>query len=274
MAESRRLLAVLAHADDETLVIGGALARYAAEGVEVHLVIATVDVGAAAFTRAAELERATEELGLADFRFLGYKPTPMTWRPPEPAPDGGDYLVTSPVESVAERVANEIRRMKPQVVVTFDSTGGYGHPDHIAIGRATQQAFEKVVQDRGNDVPQRLYAAVFGRGLLRWGVHGMRIMPSMDPRRYGPNGDIDLVAALEEAPRPTTWVDVRQYLDIRRRAVVQHQSGLATGPWVLRRYELLPSSLRGAMFHHEVFSRLWPEPLSDERETSLFAGLP
>ena len=270
MHTGRLLLAVMAHADDETFVIGGTLARYAAEGAEVHLLVATVDAGSLAFTRAAELERAVDALGLADFRFLGYKPTPMTWTPPAPAPDGGDYLVTTPVEAVSERVAEEIRRVRPQVVVTFDSTGGYGHPDHIAIGRATRRAFEQLVGESGDGAPERLYAAVFGRRLLRWGVRGLRMMPGRDPRRSGPEGDIDLAAALEEAPRPTTWVDVRRWLDVRRRAVECYESQLTEAPWPQRRFELLPARLRGALFPREVFARLWPEPQTDEREAGLF----
>jgi LmbE family N-acetylglucosaminyl deacetylase len=133
-AEPLRLLPILAHPDDETLGVGGVLARYAAEGVEVHLVTATRGEGGRfrgvkegpghpgreelASIREQELRAAASTLGIRTVTQLGY-------------PDGR-LDEANPREAIA-RIAAEIRRLRPHVVITFPPDGGYGHPDHIAI---------------------------------------------------------------------------------------------------------------------------------------------
>ncbi|HUF12629.1 MAG TPA: PIG-L family deacetylase [Longimicrobiales bacterium] len=127
-----RLLAVLAHPDDESLGNGGALARYAAEGVETYLVTATRGERGRYFdpdrerpsdeevgrVREAELRAAARELGVREVVFLDYV--------------DGSLDRADPREAIA-RITAHIRRIRPQVVVTFDSFGAYGHPDHVAI---------------------------------------------------------------------------------------------------------------------------------------------
>jgi LmbE family N-acetylglucosaminyl deacetylase len=134
---TRTLLAVLAHPDDESLGFGGTLAKYAAEGVRVHLVTATrgdrgryrgkppgdpAHPGQAALAgiREVELRDAARALGIHDVSILGY-------------PDGGVDRVDAR-EAVAA-VAQHIRRIRPQVVVTFGPDGAYGHPDHVAVSQ-------------------------------------------------------------------------------------------------------------------------------------------
>src|SRR5476649_1420702 len=133
-----RLMCVLAHPDDESLATGGTLAKYAAEGIATYLVTATrgergrfgdgtespgpAIVGA---TREAELLAAARELGLREVRFLAY-------------PDGALDKV-DPAEAI-EKIAGHLRRVRPQVVITFGPEGAYGHPDHIAISQLTTAA--------------------------------------------------------------------------------------------------------------------------------------
>ncbi|MEO8259323.1 MAG: PIG-L family deacetylase [Acidobacteriota bacterium] len=133
-----RLMCVLAHPDDESLGTGGTLAKCAAEGVATYLVTATRGergrfgdspespgpdiVGQA---RQAELLAAAKELGLREVSFLDY-------------PDGALDLV-DPAEATA-KIAGHLRRVRPQVVVTFGPEGAYGHPDHIAISQLTTAA--------------------------------------------------------------------------------------------------------------------------------------
>ena len=131
-------MCVFAHPDDESLGTGGTLAKYAAEGVETYLLTATRGeqgrffdrgerpgpevVGA---TREAELRAAATELGIREVTLLGF-------------PDGGLDGV-DPVH--AQHVIGEhLRRIRPQVVVTFGPEGAYGHPDHIAISQLTTAA--------------------------------------------------------------------------------------------------------------------------------------
>jgi LmbE family N-acetylglucosaminyl deacetylase len=131
-------MCVLAHPDDESLGTGGALAKCAAEGVATYLVTATRGergrfgdsrespgpeiVGKA---REAELLSAARELGLREVRFLDY-------------PDGALDKVDA-AEAI-EKIAGHLRRVKPQVVITFGPDGAYGHPDHIAISQLTTAA--------------------------------------------------------------------------------------------------------------------------------------
>src|SRR5437667_3183570 len=132
MAERLKLMSVLAHPDDESLGTGGTLARYAAEGVETYLVTATrgergwgdpatypglAELGR---IRTAELQAAAAVLGLREVAFLDYI--------------DGDVDQADPAEVVARLVA-PIRRIRPQVVLTFGPDGSYGHPDHIAISQ-------------------------------------------------------------------------------------------------------------------------------------------
>ena len=128
-----RLLAVLAHPDDESLGFGGTLARYASEGIETYLVTATrgeagrfgsfvrsadpIEVGR---VREAELRAAAGVLGVSEVSILGF-------------PDGAIDKVSH--SNAIRAIASHIRRIKPHVVVTFGPEGAYGHPDHIAISQ-------------------------------------------------------------------------------------------------------------------------------------------
>jgi LmbE family N-acetylglucosaminyl deacetylase len=133
-----KLMCVLAHPDDESLGTGGTLAHYAAEGVATYLVTATrgehgrlgqrtdvPDPEEVGRIREAELRRAAVALGLTDVQVLGY-------------PDAGLDRV-DPRDGVAA-IVGHLRRVAPQVVVTFGPDGAYGHPDHIAISQLTTAA--------------------------------------------------------------------------------------------------------------------------------------
>jgi LmbE family N-acetylglucosaminyl deacetylase len=132
-----RLMCVLAHPDDESLGTGGAIAKYAREGIATYVVTATrgergrfgeaahpgVEVVGA--TRESELREAAQTLGVREVTVLGY-------------PDGA--LAQSDAGAVVHAVAREIVRVAPHVVVTFGPDGAYGHPDHIAISQFTSAA--------------------------------------------------------------------------------------------------------------------------------------
>src|SRR5262245_35973170 len=152
-----RLLAVLAHPDDESLGVGGTLAKYAAEGCDVSLLTATRGDGgryrtfpaghpehpgsaALGAIREAELRSAAAALGVRDVALLDY-------------PDR--YLDrTDPHEAIA-RIAGHLRRNRPDVVLTFGPDGAYGHPDHIAIsqlaGAAIVTAADPAFATQGTD---------------------------------------------------------------------------------------------------------------------------
>ena len=133
-----RLLAVFAHPDDESMGMGGTLAKYSAEGVETYYVCASrgergwfgpeaqnPGLERLSHLRTQELENAVKELGMHGLYFLDYL--------------DGEVDTANYVEVIGKIVAH-IRRIQPQVVVTFPPDGNYGHPDHIAIGQFTQAA--------------------------------------------------------------------------------------------------------------------------------------
>src|SRR5512142_745933 len=143
---SRRLLLVHAHPDDETIGTGATMARYAAEHALVALVtcaLGEVVVPELAHLRAdredrlgqhraGELAAACEALGVADHRFLG---GPGRWRDSgmmgTPANDDPRCLWRADLDEATRELVRIVREVRPQVVVTYDENGGYGHPDHI-----------------------------------------------------------------------------------------------------------------------------------------------
>ena len=158
--DKRILLAVLAHPDDETFGTGGTLALYARSGAEVHLICATRgEVGemdpkllrgfdSIAERREHELRCAAELLGLSGVHFLGYRDSGMPGSPDNSHPNA---LAAQPLDKVAADVAQWIHALKPQVVITFDPIGGYRHPDHIAIQKATVKAFEDALRPQPDE---------------------------------------------------------------------------------------------------------------------------
>jgi LmbE family N-acetylglucosaminyl deacetylase len=129
--DNLRLMVIVAHPDDESLGMGGILAKYSAEGVETYLITATrgergwsgdpaANPGLTALgqMREAELRCAAKTLGVGDLQILDYI--------------DGDLDQAHPAKVIHELVA-AIRRARPHVIVTFDPSGAYGHPDHIAI---------------------------------------------------------------------------------------------------------------------------------------------
>ncbi len=140
MTDQLKLLCVLAHPDDESLGTGGILRQDAAEGVETSLVTATR--GERGWTgseseypglevlgkrREAELLAAASVLGIRRVEFLDYI--------------DGDLDQAHPAEAIA-KIVGHVRRVQPDVVVTFGPDGAYGHPDHIAICQLTTALFE------------------------------------------------------------------------------------------------------------------------------------
>jgi len=138
MTNKLKLMCILAHPDDESLGMGGTLAKYAAEGIETYLVTATrgergwfgdekdnPGMDALGKMREAELHNAAKALGIREVNFLDYI--------------DGDLDQANPTEATA-KIVEHIKRVRPDVVITFDPNGAYGHPDHIAICQFTTAA--------------------------------------------------------------------------------------------------------------------------------------
>ena len=235
---TQTILAVLAHPDDEAFGLGGTLALYARRGVDTYLVCATRgEVGmvdaehlrgyqSIAELREDELRCAAEHLGLKGVFFLGYRDSGMTGSDDNRHPEA---QVNHPVEEVVGRVVKYIRDLKPDVVLTFDPIGGYRHPDHIHIHRATVLAFDNADDasfhpEAGSPFkPRGLYFQVFPRGFLKWAV---RLLPlfRQDPTKFGRNGDIDLKAIADVDFPVHVRLDIREVAEIKREAGACHAS--------------------------------------------------
>lgn len=290
---SRRMLVALAHPDDESFGMAGTIARYAAEGVEITLICATNgDVGSAddeflqqyesmAELRMAELYCAAGELGFADIHTFGYRDSGM---PGSPDNDHPDSLHAAPLEEVTERIVRAIRTARPQVVITFDPFGGYGHPDHIKMHQATVRAFEAAgdpacfpAQVEGGlepYAPQKLYYLTQDRRVLKFLV---RLMPLLgqDPERMGRNQDINFREIAEHSYPIHAYIDTRHVAEQAERARMCHASQLG-GLGSSTRFSQLMYRMRRLLVgvHTDTYMRAQPPVLNGRvRERDLFAGV-
>ena len=280
-ANKRVILAVLAHPDDESFGMGGTLAYYSSQGVDVHLICATrgeagtvdpefleqhVDIAA---LRENELRCAAKTLGLSSVSFLGYRDSGMAGSKDNLHPNS---LVSVPLEQVAEKIVAEIRRLRPQVVLTFDPVGGYHHPDHIAIHKATVQAFHaagdtKQFPNAGKPFrPEKLYYNALNRKRLRWIVRMMRLS-GQDPSRVGRNKDIDLTALAHDRDTPPhVSINYRSVEKLKHQADACHASQL-DGRFT--RFSLMELYWR-LMGRKDTFTRAFPVTPDDLRANDLF----
>lgn len=281
--QGRKLLAVLAHPDDESFGMGGTLAYYAEKGVEVHLVCATRgeagDVGpeylegheSIADLREAELKCAAVHLGIDQVYFLDYRDSGMLGSTDNKHPRA---LVSAPQEKVVREVTEIIREFQPEVVVTFDPIGGYRHPDHVFIHEVTKKAFFQAGDpDYGTDSQsfqaEKLYYHTISKRYLRIVVRLLRLL-GQDPTKWGKNDDIDLAALAEEEFPVHARIDVRSMEKRKKAASACHasQSGSSlVGDFI--RWGLRMLGFRGK----DLYMRAHPDPLEGEVEHDLFAGL-
>jgi LmbE family N-acetylglucosaminyl deacetylase len=275
MSARRRLMAVLAHPDDESLGVGGTLAKYAAEGVDVFLLTATRGDGgryhghrpgealhpgpeALAIIREAELRAAAGALGLRDVSLLDYHDQRL---------DGAD-----PREAV-RLIAMAIRRVRPEVVVTFGPDGAYGHPDHIAISQFTTAAVVVAGDPSsagGEDSPVATPHAVSKLYYLAWpqstwnayqaAVRTLSATVDGVERHAVPWPDWAITTVIDTSGVwPTVW-----------RAVSCHESQLAA----YERLRELPPEHHGTLWGRQSFYRVFSTVNGGRaRETDLFEGV-
>jgi LmbE family N-acetylglucosaminyl deacetylase len=269
------LMAVHAHPDDEATGTGGVLARYAAEGVRTVLVTCTDggcgdgpggvkpgeaghDPAAVAAMRRRELEASCEVLKISDLETLGYADSGMMGWAGNDAP--GSFWRT-PVEEGAARLAELMRHYRPDVVVTYDENGFYGHPDHIQAHRVTMAALEAA-----GPVP-KVYWTTAPRSMMRRFGEVMR--------EFGaemPEADSDEAAALAEIGLPddeiTTWVDTTAFSGQKFDALAAHAS---QGENIF--FLKMGKERFGELMGVETFVRVRDTTGAAVPENDLFAGL-
>lgn len=264
------VVSVHAHPDDESLLTGGTLARAAAEGHRVVLVVATAGgegltathvgaTGTLAERRLAELHHAADALGVASVRLLGYDDSGMDGL----AGRDGHAFARADVEQVAQQLAAVLRAERADVVTVYDPAGGYGHPDHVQVHRVGVRAAELA------GTPVVLEATV-DRTLLRRVLrllHTLRLSPpDWRPDRF--------TAAYTDRACLTHRVDVRHYTPHKRAAMAAHSSQTAAdfGVRTLAVLLRLPRFLFRRVLGHEWFVERGREP-GDALLDDIFATL-
>ncbi len=281
---ARVLMAVHAHPDDECLGTGGILARYGAEGVRTVLVTCTdgavgeiSDPALAtpenlAEVRARELDESVRILGISRLAKLGYRDSGMQGTADN---DNPASFHQADFDGAVAKVVRLMREERPDVVVTYDENGGYGHPDHIRAHQVTVAAFEaagdpKRFPDAGPPwSPAKLYYAVIARsGFKRFGelLREAGIEPPF-PARSDEGGDTGPTFGVSD-DRVTTIVDIHKYVDTKRSALAAHATQMGQEQFFMR----LPPALFGEIFGRETF-QLISGPSSGSPEDDLFSGL-
>jgi LmbE family N-acetylglucosaminyl deacetylase len=263
------LMAVHAHPDDEVIGTGGTLARYSAEGVRTVLVTCTngeqgdgpggVKPGheghnpaEVAAVRLAEVREAVGLLGVGELELLGYRDSGMDGWAANADPG---VFCNLPLEEAVEKVAGLMRKYRPQVVVTYDENGGYGHPDHIQAHRAT------VAAALATGIPQKLYYVAFPRSAF------------VEMRRRLAEAGVD-VSQFELPPdfgvpdeAVTSVLDVSGFVQLKLDALKVHASQVENFPLAA-----LPDNVVAEGMSREWFT-LRGAPARADREEDLFAGL-
>lgn len=289
MNNEKRMLLVFAHPDDESFGMGATIARYVKQGVQVDLICATNGEAGTVppeflegfdsikSLRIHELECAGETLGLNKIYRFDYRDSGM---PGSPDNDHPNAFIQEDLDVVIGKIVRVIREVRPQVVITFDPYGGYGHPDHVMIHKATVGAFgacgredaypEHFEEGLETYQPQRLYHTNFGRFTklsLHLGIFLARLT-GKDPRRMGTNEDIDMVAVAENQGHPThVLVNVQAYAELGDRASDCHASQLGGLSAVL------PLWLRRLLFGAQSFTQIWPIRKNGSVSYDLFDGV-
>ena len=274
-----RLLACFAHPDDEAFGCGGTMAQYRQRGIPVTLVCATKgeageisDPALATpenlgLVRSQELLNATAVLGVEDVRFLGYRDSGMAGTEDNQNPAA--YAI-APDAEVISRLVRIIREVRPQVVITFDPTGGYGHPDHLAIHRhtvaAVHQAADPTVDPGGGDPWQvrRLFYPVISSDTFE-ALRDQLIAQGDDPPEWFNEDD------------PHDWpdqsidarIDVSRVIDAKWDAFKSHRTQFGADNPFMR----VPEAFVKSLFVEERFEQAWPEEKPGEPYTDLFEGL-
>ena len=263
-----RLLAVLAHADDETLLAGALIAKYVADGYDVRLLCAVPGDDASE----VRLASATVALGISDVTALRYEASPM-WpqkrrgrRPPGLAAtilmmvNGGPVealtpqLWSAPAADLASRIAGRIDASRADVVLTHSPSGDYGHVDHVLVHRATVAAFDMAPRHGA-----ALYCLAYPALLLRLNLLALRLS-GHDVHRSGPEGSLDLATAIRNAPPATETVDVSRHLSARRRASTAYAPVIRAGPLPFRLLESAPLWAQRIVLGTVRLTKLRPVP--------------
>lgn len=265
------IMAVHAHPDDEVFSTGGAFARYAAEGIRTVLVTCTNgeqgdgpgglkpgtdghDQDAVAAQRLRELQDSAAHLGIAHVELLGYRDSGMEGWATNHAPDA---FANVPFDEATAKLAALMRQYRPQVVVTYDETGGsgYNHPDHVQAHRIAVAATEQT------GIPSKFYYTAVPRSAIKQMLEYMKehgIDMDFDPAEDFGTPDEEITAMLDVSP----------YTERKRKALEAHASQ-GENIFVFS----MPDEVQHLALATETFIRQYSKVAAPDKEDDLFAGL-
>jgi N-acetyl-1-D-myo-inositol-2-amino-2-deoxy-alpha-D-glucopyranoside deacetylase len=286
VSAAKRLLLVHAHPDDETINNGVTMAKYAALGAQVTLVTCTrgeegeVLVNELANLasdkddklgehREIELKDAMDELGIKDFRFLG-APS-KKWRDSgmmgTPANDRDDVFWQADLDEASNELVKIILEIKPQVLITYDEFGGYGHPDHIKAHRVAMRAAE-LAANQGWQV-SKIYWNTMPRSVIQMGIEKMKEVGS---DFFGAESADDLPFAKPDE-LVSTVVNAPEYVPAKLAAMKAHATQISVdGPFFA-----LSNNLGLSVWGDEYYTLVKGEKSApfdtNGRELDIFAGI-
>lgn len=288
-----RLLIAYAHPDDESFGSGGLIAKYTAQGVQVDYLCATNgelgtvsdDIGeqtdSTATIRLQELDCASNVLSINHVIKLNYQDSGMMGSETSKLPACLWYEWENHPDKLIQQLVDIIRETKPHVIVTFNRYGGYGHPDHIAIQRATTAAFQRASDanyassSHAPYSPQKLYYASIPAFRFYKLYLLLLKLKGKDVRKMGINQDVDYQAVADNFEPLHTVIDLSPYMDIWDTASDCHRSqGQGKGSGTRGMMYPLPTWLRHWMASQYGLTRIHPKPLADHiDEHDLFQGV-
>jgi N-acetyl-1-D-myo-inositol-2-amino-2-deoxy-alpha-D-glucopyranoside deacetylase len=281
------ILFVHAHPDDESINNGATMAKYAAEGARVTLVTCTLGelgevlVPELAYLaadredrlgphRITELAAAMRELGVADYRFLGgpgrYRDSGMMGTEPNDRPD---CFWRADVDEAAALLAPVIREVKPQVMVTYNEVGGYGHPDHIQAHRVAMRAAQ-LAADPDTEQPHeiaKIYWNTLPRSVVQAGLDALR--EGGRDTGFAVVGSVDELPFVAQDDTVSTVVHAEEYAGRKAAAMRAHATQIAVEGPFFALSNLLGQQVMGVEHYQLVSGELGP----GKPETDLFAGL-
>ncbi|PZS31886.1 MAG: N-acetyl-1-D-myo-inositol-2-amino-2-deoxy-alpha-D-glucopyranoside deacetylase [Pseudonocardiales bacterium] len=291
---AQRLLLVHAHPDDESIGTGAVMAKYASEGALVTLVTCTLgeegeillpeiehlaadrDDGLGQH-RIEELATAMEALRVTDHRFLG---GPGRWRDSGmmgvPSNDRPDAFWQADVDEAVGALVDVIREVRPQVVVTYDPNGGYGHPDHIQAHRVTMAAVDAAARDGYRPEAGesweigKVYWSVVPKSFLQAGIDALKDTGQQLFEGVESADDLPFGVSDDEV---TTQVDATAHLDAKMAALRAHASQVSVDGPFFALSDKLGRTAFGLEHFRLVRGLSGPGDGPNGWETDLFAGV-
>jgi N-acetyl-1-D-myo-inositol-2-amino-2-deoxy-alpha-D-glucopyranoside deacetylase len=286
-APSRRLLLVHAHPDDETIATGATMARYVAEGAQVTLLTCTLgeegeilvpelgllradDADQLGGYRIGELAEAMRHLGVGDHRFLGgtgrFRDSGMMDTPANDHPRAFWRAARNPevFDAAVGAALDVIRETRPQVVVSYDPNGDYGHPDHIMAHRVAAAAVACAT-----DIVAKFYWTATPRSVLR---RGFEVLKASRSSYFTVDSVEDLPFGVEDDVI-TTVIDARAHASAKLSALRAHATQISVDGPFFAVSNMLGREVLAVEHFRLAKGELGPDRDDDGRETDLFSGI-